>query len=192
MEQQIGAGALDVDGALTVLELSREDSSANGRENVEPSSRQSWLVLANDYAHPDPDWDLRGLVQLRTAAGEVAHGFDPDRLGLQVRPGEVSIPLSEVGPGLWAFAIAAPAGSGGGSLEVRVLFDDRTLLERTVPVAVDRGVLERGVSARGGCAVVGVPIRSNQQQLDGWPWLLVVGLWRRRESQRRQIDGAAM
>ncbi len=192
VEQQVGAGALDVAAALSVQDLGLDPTAANDAENAEPSSRQSWLVLANDYAHPDPDWHLSGVVQLRTAAGDVAYGFEPERLRLQVQPGEVASPLSRIGPGLWSFAVAAPAGSGGGRLQLRVVFDGRTLVTRVVPVAVDRGVVERGVSARGGCAIANGSTRPDLRPFAGWLLLLLVRLRRRRGSQCRQIDGAAV
>ena len=192
VEQQVGAGALDVDAALRVQDLGLDGSEANGEENAEPSSRQSWLVLANDYAHPDPGWDLAGLVQLRTAAGTLAYGFDPDRLELEVEPGEINSPLSRIGPGLWSFAVAAPAGSGGGNVQLRIVFDGRPLLQRNVPVGVDRNVVERGVTARGGCAVARSSTPLDLRSFTGWLLLVLGGLRRRRGSQRRQIDGATV
>jgi subtilisin family serine protease len=178
VDQQLGAGALDVNRALAVQEIGLDGIEAN----AEPSSRQSWLVLANDYAHPDPDWHLRGLVQLRTASGDIAYGFEPERLGLEVQPGDVTSPLSRIAPGLWSFAVAAPAASGGGRLQLLVVFDGQPLIARGVPVAVDRGVVERGVAARGGCAVATRSTRTDERTWAGWFWLLLVALRARRRS----------
>ncbi|HVJ18412.1 MAG TPA: S8 family serine peptidase [Polyangiaceae bacterium] len=146
VEQQVGAGVLDLEG--TLLAQIAENSPA---DRVPGSA--SVLALAASFARPDPTLPLWVLAELRDDDGAPADGFDPRRLALEVRGGAVAVPLTRQAPGLYQFAVAAPAGSGGGELEVSLLFDDAPIATRTIPIAVDHAVAEHGVSARGGCSV---------------------------------------
>jgi subtilisin family serine protease len=146
VEQQVGPGALDLDGTLQVLDQLVTPVFA------EPDPRQSWMALASSYAHPDPAWPLAGVVQLRTADDRIAN-VEPARLRLEAEPAIMSTALSGVAPGMWEFALAAPAGSGLGELSIRLLLDERVLLERRLPIATDPWVAADGVEARGGCGL---------------------------------------
>ncbi len=146
LEQQLGPGRLDLAGALEVL-----DADVSPLTEV-PDSEHSWLALASSYAHPDPSWPLIGFVELRGAGG-IADGFDPSRLTLTAGSASVVEALSRVAPGLWRFAVAAPAGSGGQQLPLQVSFDGKPLMHRNIAIAVNRWVAEEGVTTRGGCAV---------------------------------------
>lgn len=146
-EQQVGPGALDVDGALSVL-LSEQNPIRR-----EPASEQSWISLADDYAHPDRQWPLTGLVELRDASGNVADGFGPARLALAVSPREAGARFSRLAPGMWQFSVVVPEATGGQTLSLEVRLDGALFLRRTVPIAVDRNVAAEGGSARGGCAL---------------------------------------
>jgi MYXO-CTERM domain-containing protein len=150
LEQQLGPGGLDLAGSLQVL-----DAAVSPLTEM-PDPEHSWLTLAGSYAHPDPEWPLVGFVELRGPNG-IADGFDPQRLKLTVERATVVEALSRVAPGLWRFAVVAPAGSGGQQLSLRLAFDEKTLLQRTVAIAVDRWVAEEGVTTRGGCAVASGP-----------------------------------
>jgi len=145
-EQQVGPGALDLEGALAaqLAETSPLDRA--------PGSG-SWLSLATSYAHPDPNWPLVGVVELRDDEGRIADGFDPGRLVLAATPAVVLEPLMRIAPGLWRFQVAGPAGSGGQTMSLRLSFDGGVLIERSVSIGVDRWAAEGGASARGGCAV---------------------------------------
>ncbi len=149
LEPQLGPGALDLPGTLDVL---RAQQTPIARE---PAASASWVGLASTYAHPDPDWPLVGVLELRAADGSIADGFDAARLKLMVAPAHITTPLTRVAPGLWRFAAAAPAGSGGGELRLDVTWDDQVLIERKLPIAVDRWIASDGVDARGGCNVAG-------------------------------------
>lgn len=146
VEQQVGPGSLDLVGSLQVLEAMADPIA------TEPATAQSWIALASSYAHPDPEWPLAGVLQLRSAAEEIAD-VDPSRLRLEASPAVVTMPLTRSAPGMWQFAVAAPAGTGLGELQLRILLDDEVLLERRIPIATDPWVAEHGVEARGGCAV---------------------------------------
>jgi len=145
-EQQVGAGVLDLTG--TLLAQIAEDSPA---ERI-PSSA-SVLVLAASFARPDPEQRLWVLAELRDEEGAPADGFDPRRLAVDVRGGVVAAALERLAPALYRFALAAPAGSGGGAMQVALLFDGAPIVTRSVPIAVDHTVAEQGVTARGGCAL---------------------------------------
>lgn len=143
-EPQVGPGALDAHGALEAL------LQTAAHERLPGSG--SWLSLAAAYAHPDPTWPLQGLAELRNDAGQLADGFDARRLSLAVERALVLEPLQRVAPGMYRFTLAAPAGSGGSNLEVRLRFDGMTITSRTLPIAVDRGALVGLAVPRAGCA----------------------------------------
>ena len=142
----MGPGALDLKNAL---EVQLAESSPIQRE---PGSG-SWISLASAYAHPDPSWPLVALVELRDDAGQIADGFDARRLALRASPAVVLEELTRIAPGLWRFQVAGPEGSGGETLKLELSFDGATLLERAVPIGVDRWAAEGRASARGGCGL---------------------------------------
>lgn len=168
LEQQVGPGELDLMGTLAAL--------GQAPLSATPSANESWIALAESYAHPDPEWPLEAVVELRAEDETLADAFDPRRLRLEVDGGSPKQALTRVAPGLWRFSAVAPPGSGGGSMEMRLLFDDEVLLYRSVPIAVDRSVADGGVAARGGCGMAGGSSTS------AWWSLLALSaaLWRRR------------
>lgn len=159
LEQQVGPGELDLIGTLAVM-----DSEKSPLAQL-PDPTESWMALASSYVHPDPDWPLEGVLELRSAEENIVDGFDPKSLELRVEGGSAVVPLTRVAPGLWRFSVAAPSGSGGGTLKLRVSFAGSLLLARSLPIAVDRAVAEGGVDARGGCSVPAAPPPT------GAPWL---------------------
>jgi hypothetical protein len=164
LEQQTGPGELDLMGSLAVMD------SAKSPLAQQPDADESWLALASSYAHPDPDWPVEAVLELRSAGQNVVDGFDPASLALGVQGGRLVTPLTRVAPGLWRFSAAADAGSGGGSMRLQVTFKGLPFLIRTLPIAVDRSVAEGGVDARGGCSV---PRRPAPSQL---PLLLAASI----------------
>jgi hypothetical protein len=171
-QQQVGAGALDLERTLEVLELDRLAGTPRA------PGRPSRLVLADSMARPDAGWPLTGLAMLRDDDGRVADGFDPGGLSLAVDGGTASA-LARVAPGLYRFAVTTPPGSGGRELAVALRFEGRTLASEHVPIAVDRALATNVPSAFGGCAVV-----ASRGEHGGffWGWVLVVGgavRWRR-------------
>ena len=145
-ERQVGPGALDLEGALSV-------ATAGDSPALRIPGAQSWLALSASYAHPDPEWPFVGYVELRDDAGNVADGFDERRLSLVATNATLTEALTRIAAGFYQFTLTAPAGSGGGTLHLQVLFDDQPILAQDVPIAVDRWVADDGVSARGGCAM---------------------------------------
>ncbi len=162
--QQVGAGALNIVGALLALDAETGPPS-------EPVASESWLSLADTFVSPDPKVPLRGLVLLRDTDGKPADGFDPARLSIDVK-GAVHANLSRESAGLWRFEVAAPAGSGGKTLPVRIVYDGETFLEQDVPIAVDPFVAESGFRSQGGCSVSKSPDAPPLPQF----WLVVGGL----------------
>ena len=145
-EQQLGIGALDIEGAL----------AAQG-ELVTPAEREpggaSWLTPAASFARPDPAWPLTFHAELRADDGKIADGFDPRRLTFALSNASLAESPTRLAPGLYRFSVTAPAGSGGESLRVALQFDGRTLLERSLPIAVDPALARRPASVRGGCGM---------------------------------------
>jgi hypothetical protein len=173
VEQQLGAGVLDLEA--TLLAQIAENSPS---ERLPGSA--SALLLAASYAKPDPSAWLWVLAELRDDAGAPADGFDPRRLGVAVHGGALASPLERRAPGLHQFAVTAPEGSGGGELEVSLLFDGAPIATRSAPIAVDRTLAQHGVTARGGCTLGRTPASA--------AWLASLALlftaWRSRRSRR--------
>src|SRR6478752_955753 len=144
--RQIGPGALDLSGALSVI-------TAGESPALRTPTEHSWLTLSSSYAHPDPDWLLTAFVELRDDADQIADGFDPARLTLSADPALIHEGLSRVAPGFYRFVLSAPANTAGEDLRIAVNFDQRVIAAKTLRIAVDRWVANDGVSARGGCSV---------------------------------------
>jgi len=161
-EQQVGPGALDLEGALAV-------ATASDSPTERAPGTQSWLALSESYAHPDPNWPLIGYLELRDDTGQIADGFEASRLGLVASPGVVHEALTRVGPGFFRFSVSAPANTGGQTLSLKVLFDGRPLVTRALPISVDRWVANDGISVRGGSCAFAAPERMNTAV-----WVLVL------------------
>lgn len=147
-EQQVGAGVLDLLGTSRVLGRER----ASTRETL-PVPTESWLTFADAYAHPDPEWPLSATLSLRSAAGEPADGFAPERLTINSAHATVSTPLTREAPGFWRFSLACPRSSGQEKLDVSIRFDGVPLVERSLPISVDRSIAVSGWMAQGGCSL---------------------------------------
>jgi len=146
-EQQVGAGALDLERVLEVLDL-----EAGGGQARDPGKR-SRLVLADSLAHPDDGWPLEGLAVVRDDENHVAEHFAVDRLTLTADGGTLSRALVRVAPGLFRFAVTTPPGSGGRRLALSLRYDGRVLSQANVPIAVDRALADELPEALGGCRV---------------------------------------
>lgn len=170
VEQQVGLGALDLEGALSA------QLAKNSPSHALPGSA-SWLSLAASFARPDPSWPVVGYAELRTDDGQLADGFDSRRLTLDVAGAQVVERLSRIAPGLMRFSFAAPAESGGASVRLRLAFDGAPLIERELPIAVDASVRIGLGAPRGGCAVtVGAPSHGSL-----WLSVALVAVYRRRK-----------
>jgi hypothetical protein len=181
-EQQLGVGELDMLGALDAM---AEDET----EDHEPDPSRSWYVLSSGYARPDPSWPVWGTIELRRADGTIAAGLDGTRLDVAAKGGVFVEPLTKVRKGMWRFAIAAPEGSGGGSIEVSVTYDGQPIGEtRTLRVGVDAWAANGGVDAVGGgctCGVVGEGGRRAPEGLALAAIAFAVGATRRRRGAPR-------
>ena len=176
LEQQTGPGELDLLGTLAVMDAEKSPLA------TVPDASESWLALASSYVHPDPEWPVEAVLELRTDEKNIVDGFEPSRLALQVSGGRAVLPLTRIAPGLWRFSAVPNAASGGGVLSLRLTFDGQTFLERKLPIAVDRGVADGGVDARGGCEVSGRSTNSGQI----WALFLASILLGRRRIRRRR------
>ena len=145
---QLGAGALDLERTLEAL--------AEGMNERVPGSATE-LVLSESFAHPDPSWPLEALLEVRDDHDHVADGFDVGRLEVKVSGALLVERLQRLASGLFRFVVAAEAQSGGTSLTIDVRFDGRSLVQRSVPIAVDHALATTLPSARGGCSVVREP-----------------------------------
>jgi subtilisin family serine protease len=155
-DYQLGAGALDVMGAVGALEA---QTATLVRD---PDPLASWMILANSYLHPGAGPPLVGTVAVRAADGAIADGFDSARLTLRVgEEGVIEEPLSRLGPGLYRFALRAQPGSGSRLLRVEAAIDgvpigvrdSRLSGQRLVPIGADRWIASGSARAYGGCNV---------------------------------------
>ncbi|MBW2527570.1 MAG: S8 family serine peptidase, partial [Deltaproteobacteria bacterium] len=168
-DYQLGAGALDLLGALDVLEAQDDE-----RRQADPA--WSYFVLSSPYARPDPSWPVHGLVQLRTGDGGVA--VHPTvRPSLHVDGGTVVQPLTLVRGGMWRFTVAAPSGSGGEVLRIEVRYRGASLGVKALPIGADQWIAESGITARGsGCTVATAGRGANRRGLPAW-LLLGAATW---------------
>jgi hypothetical protein len=147
LSAQLGAGALFLPGVLDVKRLTKTPVART------PSPDKSWLTLGSGYAHPDPDWTIPALLQLRDADG-LSADVDVDHLKIDVERGKIAgNGLERAAPGMYRFQIAPDGNSGGDSLDVAVSYDGRVLLSRSEDIAVDVSVARGRFEARGGCSV---------------------------------------
>lgn len=173
--EQVGAGALDVVGALLAQDAAQSaaQGAAQGAATLPSVAR---IEVAQSFVYPDVNLPLRALVVLRDDAGRPAGGFAAHRLTAHA-PGAAHVALEPVTPGLWRLDLAMPAGSGGSSVELTVAFDGEPIGSRALPVAVDPQVADSGFRASGGCAVGASNIGTSAIGPAGARWLLLsVGL----------------
>ncbi len=156
-DDQVGAGELDVWGALDAL-----DDYASGNA-VLPLAAQSWMTLSAEYYAADGSTPLFAIVELRgdpggsTTLAPRADLFDATRLQPYMKVGGAThIPPTLVrrGPGLWSMEVDLGAGLGGSSVTLGVTFDGVDIVPpKTVPIATDVWSASYASSASGSCAV---------------------------------------
>jgi len=178
---QMGPGRLDLRSTLQVWE------GRQGVGSVDPL--MSYYVLSSPYLRPDPSWSVEGTIELRHADLSVAMGVTERDLSLRVDGGIVTLPLTRVRGGLFRFAIAAPAGSGGGVVDVDVLYRGQSLGARQLAIGVDNWAALGGVKPLGGCNVASHATTPRGGGAS-WAWTglflgLAVAWTRRRRGLRR-------
>lgn len=145
---QLGPGALSIDGAFAAL----DDRGAP--KNLLPDGSKSWMHLSVGYARPDPSWPVVATLELRSADGLPADGFDARRLTVDAPGAQVLASLSRIAPGLYRVKLAAPEGTGGQTLRITALFDGKPFLPtRTLTIAPDPWLASDPIEVKGGCAV---------------------------------------
>lgn len=147
LEQQAGAGGLD---ALGALEAQLLEAGVAG-DAAPPDSERSWMNVAVSFAHPDPEWPFDVYLELRTPNGHLADQVSSDELDLRLVNASETEPLKRIAPGLWRARVAAKAGTGGQKLTLDALFRGKTLMTRSLPIAVDAHLVDVVPRARGGC-----------------------------------------
>jgi MYXO-CTERM domain-containing protein len=174
---QMGAGALDVEGARLALE-------AFGRPILrDPDAKKSWLVMGSSYARPNANWKVAGTLETRYSDGGIADGFDPRELQLLITEAVVVEPFARVAPGLWRFALAAPEGSGGKTMKVEARFRGELLgSTQYLPIGADPWVAKEGLVAMGGCSTG----KGGEERAWWMAALVVLGAGMRRARRRLQ------
>jgi subtilisin family serine protease len=184
-EDQLGAGEVDVLGSVAAADRIRDPQAAL------PVRAASWLTLGADTVLADGSTPLQAIVELRSAQGAPADGFDETRLvpyalvDGSAFAGAVAS-FSRRGPGVWVATVQLPAGLGGSTLTVGVTFDGADIVApRTVPVATDAWTAGYPSSASGGCSVAG----AGEGLRARWACLAAVCVFIARTKRRRR--GAA-
>jgi subtilisin family serine protease len=140
---QVGAGALDIEGALLAL-------SDRALGSVASTSR-SFVTLGVAFVRPDPKWPVYGMLHLRDDEDR-AVDVAPERLELRVRNGTVARTMKRQGPGFYRFELAGSFDTGGRSLDIEVLVDGRAVCRTSRAIAVDApNVTKRAVAGSDGC-----------------------------------------
>jgi MYXO-CTERM domain-containing protein len=130
------------------MKVLADDTSTIG---ADPDVVQSWWVLGAGNARPDPSWLVEGTIQLRLADATVASGLDGTKLRIEVENGVLARSVLKKRHGLFSFAVAGLAGTGGTEMKVRVLYDGEQIGEEVVlPVGVDAWATGP-FTADGGC-----------------------------------------
>jgi len=130
--------------------------SANGAAFL-PSAKKSWITLSSDYAAADGSTPVTAILELRTSDGAGrADLFDSSRLVPRVTLGRDALPTPAVerrGPGLFAYTVDVPRGSGGQTMTFGATFDGADVVApRAIPVAADPWLGAYPVEAKGGCS----------------------------------------
>ena len=168
-DYQLGVGALSVDGAMAAFDAR---SAAITRE---PDPSQSWLSLSSGYTRPDLGWSISGTVELRSADGSIADGFDSQRLSLDVSSeGTVTRPLARVAAGIYRFELRAQPDTGARTMEIDVRLDGTPIGERasrlsghrSLPIGADRWIALGSARAYGGCSLS--PAGAAAEHPEGW------------------------
>jgi subtilisin family serine protease len=197
-DYQLGAGALDVLGAMAGLDALRSNIVRD------PDAAASWLSLAQGYVHPGGGSDLVGTVAVRAADGSLADGFDEGRLTLAVgNGGSIKAPLRRESAGLYRFAVGAEVGTGSRVVSLDVAIDGVSIGvpgsslagHRLLPVGADRWIASGSTRVYGGC---GVGRRARPEGRSGAAWfswtVALAGIMfvaRRAAEDRLPRDGAA-
>jgi len=141
---QSGAGLLDVEGTLNILD--------EGQSGTEPSLSESWLSLSKAFAQPDSDWPIEGMLHLRDAQN-LPVDLERDRLAITVDNGTVVEELERAALGFYRFAVSANDRSGTRQLAIEVRLDGEPWLRTTLEIAVDAATFRGGAVASRGCAL---------------------------------------
>jgi subtilisin family serine protease len=172
-----GGGLLDVARSIAA-------SGARARASGEqPQVELSRLELAASSLVADASRSVSGLLWLRDGSDEV---FDAatERIRLEVTGGELRAGPERVAPGLYRFAIAAPAPAPI-ELLLTAHFDGAAFLSLAAPI--DGGSAPEATSRDdGGCALrANTPGRVAAGWASGWSMLGLAGLLRRRARRAR-------
>jgi len=166
----MGAGILDVEGALLALD----------RKTAAPTATSLFLRLGSSYLAADGGLPVSGLVLARDAEGRPADV--EGGLGLMLANATIHTPFEHPAVGLYRFAIKAIPGRAGEDATIAVR--GRLSLTRTIPIGADRWDARDGVGARGGCSM-------SASETSPAALALVALMFLRRSRARRRVPATA-
>jgi subtilisin family serine protease len=142
-----GAGELDIRRSLIA-----QDRRTQGTPYV-PSAKKTRLALGNTFAYPDPTRSVRAFLLLRDESDLPAGGFPLTELEFKVSLGTAKVVSFDMG--ILELELSAPAGSGGETLKLDVLYRGDALASAELPVGVDPTAAILGYDVSGGCSYAG-------------------------------------
>jgi subtilisin family serine protease len=196
-QDQLGAGELDVPGALTALEWMHHPGMAL------PDRSASWLVVGADTVLADGSTPLEALLQLRSSpdggAPSPADGFDSSRLSVYAQldgqtfaqwpcdtGGTANASCQRKGPGLWRISLQLAGGLGGQSLALGATFDGADIVDpRSIPIATDTWNAAYPPQVAGGACATGTsPLPRSSPLAPGSALAVLAGIVTRRRALR--------
>ncbi len=191
-DDQVGAGELDVLGALAAVDRLRAPQLAI------PALSQSWLTMGGDPYLADGSTPLEAIVELRAAREGAqtpppADGFGDGRLTAYALvdgaayDGAVQSVVRR-GPGVWVATVRLPAGLGGSKLTLGARFDGVDVVERkSVVIATDAWTAAFPSAVKGGCRVTPGAIGALDSIDSMVAWAAIALVSRRRTGSRELV-----
>jgi len=153
--QQAGPGILDAQQMLRAQGFPADTSP------LAPSREQSWFSFSSSFVRPSGRSRLALTAHLKDAKGAILR-VAPEDISLNVTPGALVEPLSELGPGVWQAAVAADPKTAAETLHVNLHVRGNLLLSATLPIAVDYEASQHPLTAKGGCSLTSLNLRPRE------------------------------
>ncbi len=142
--QQAGPGILDAQQMLKSQVFQAETST------LAPSPERSWFSFSSSFVRPSGRSRLAMMAHLKDAQGAIVRVARED-ISLNVTPGVLVEPLTELGPGVWQTAVAADPKTAAETLHLDLRVSGKLLLSASLPIAVDYEASQHPLMADGGC-----------------------------------------
>ena len=165
-ESAVGAGSLSLEHALDVMPVESQTTAV-------PDGSKSWWLLGDETARPDPTFPVWATLELRLADGSIVSGLDEKKISVLVDGGRVVSGATRVRHGLFRFAVAGEAGSGGTTMRIEVLYDGVPIgTAKELPIGADPWIDSSAPTVEGGCTIGD----AGSERAPGYAGLAAVGV----------------